>query len=320
MGIGYLRNLTQWSKGNYTSATNTQDDLSVITSSANGFGYRDDDHNNQASGASPMPSNTSDQVSHSGVIERQGDVDVFTFESGSGSISLDITPAISTTITNLDIEAKLYDDKGKLLATANPATLLDASISTTVEGGTYFLHISATGYGTADTGYTNYASLGAYVINGQVAPASTPPPALSPYEQTVADLTESDQSLESDPDGDGLNNLKEHVFGTDPAVANTAQRFTQIDPTGPTGADFLLDLPTDIPSDALYTIEATCDLSSNEWESIASRDTAGNWSGPATIAKENGPDGRQRFRITDNSEQTWTCRFMRVRFGIASNP
>lgn len=320
MGASFSGRITQWCKGEYSGATNNEDDLAIITSATNGFGYRNDDHNNHISGATAMPKNSSEQVTQTGVIERRGDVDVFSFTSGSGSISIDIDPTISTYITNLDIEAKLYDDKGKLLASANPATLLDANISTTVEGGTYYLHVQATGYGTADTGYTDYASLGSYVINGQVAPASTPPPALTPYEQTVAALAESEQSLESDPDGDGLSNLTEHAFGTDPATATPAQSFTSIDTSAPSGANFLLDLPRDIPADALYTVEATCHLAADDWSSIASRDTAGNWSGPAVVSEETGPDGKRRFRITDSTEELWTCRFMRVRFHLASNP
>jgi hypothetical protein len=152
---------------------------------------------------------------------------------------------------------------------------------------------------------------------GGVAP---PPPALTPYEQTVASLSESDRSLQSDPDGDGLNNLTEHAFGTNPAIANATQRFTRIDPAGASGADFLLDLPSDIPTDALYTVEATCDLAADSWSSIASRDTAGNWSGTATVGEETGPEGKRRFRIAEVTEESWTCRFMRVRFHLATNP
>lgn len=42
MGVGYYQNLVQWSKGEYLSADNTEDDLAIITSQ-NGFGYRADD-------------------------------------------------------------------------------------------------------------------------------------------------------------------------------------------------------------------------------------------------------------------------------------
>ena len=317
MGSGYYKTLTQWSKGEYSDANNTQDDLALITSN-NGFGYRNDDHSDKKQGATVLPKSAAEQVSGTGTIESQGDVDVFSIESGAGSISLDITSA--ETITNLDIEVELYDSKGALIASANPSTLLNASINTTVSGGTYFLHVHAVGYGSANTGSTDYASLGAYHVDGQMA---APAVELTPYEETVAILPENERGLDSDPDGDGLNNLTEHVLGTDPVVANSAQGFTSIEFTGGPnhGFDFLIDLPSNIPSDAIYTVEATCDLAANDWAGIASLGASGNWSDLAdniSVIKETTPEGKQRFRITDSSGETWTCRFMRVRFELAN--
>ncbi|MEX2214475.1 MAG: M12 family metallo-peptidase, partial [Phycisphaeraceae bacterium] len=43
MGVGYYKELVQWSKGEYSGANQKQDDLAIITSQ-NGFGYRTDDH------------------------------------------------------------------------------------------------------------------------------------------------------------------------------------------------------------------------------------------------------------------------------------
>ncbi len=42
MGVGYYTTLTQWSRGEYASASNFEDDLEIITTQ-NGFGYRQDD-------------------------------------------------------------------------------------------------------------------------------------------------------------------------------------------------------------------------------------------------------------------------------------
>ena len=39
MGVGYYKNLSQWSKGEYTGANNLEDDLAIISSATNGFGY-----------------------------------------------------------------------------------------------------------------------------------------------------------------------------------------------------------------------------------------------------------------------------------------
>ena len=56
MGAPYLgddENLTQWSKGDYYGANNTQDDLAVITGN-NGFSYNTDDHGNSAATATAL--------------------------------------------------------------------------------------------------------------------------------------------------------------------------------------------------------------------------------------------------------------------------
>lgn len=44
LGAPFGKRLTQWSNSDYDGATIDQDDLTIITSNRNGFGYRDDDH------------------------------------------------------------------------------------------------------------------------------------------------------------------------------------------------------------------------------------------------------------------------------------
>ena len=51
MGVGYDRNVTQWSKGEYSGATQTQDDLAIISSR---LGYRSDDHSASTSAATEL--------------------------------------------------------------------------------------------------------------------------------------------------------------------------------------------------------------------------------------------------------------------------
>ncbi|NWK55891.1 hypothetical protein HW115_09730 [Verrucomicrobiaceae bacterium N1E253] len=313
MGNGYYKTLTQWSKGEYSGATNTQDDLAIIASNTNGFGYRNDDHSSKKQTASVIPRNANDQISATGVIETRGDVDIFELESGSGSVTLEVQPANS--IANVDLMVELYDAQGSLISTANPGSLLNASISTQLDSGTYYLHVKATGYGTADTGSSDYASLGAYTIHGQLASDSQP----SPYELTVSSLPEEDRDLGDDPDGDGLNNLAEHALGTNPDTLDTIQNFTSIEALGPSAAEFIIDLPAEIPADTIYVVEATCALESNEWTSIAICSDSGQWSGDASVSEEIGPNGKRRFRINDHSGESWTCRFMRVRFELANN-
>lgn len=309
MGNGYFKSMTQWSKGEYSSATNTQNDLAIITS-GNGFGYRSDDHGNQASGATYLLADGSSQIAASGNIEKSGDTDVFEFESGAGDIALDISP--SSSFGNLDIRAELYDFSGNLVSSSNPSTQLGASLSASVATGTYFLHVRATGYGSADTGFTEYASLGGYEVSGQLVGATGP----SPYEVAVSSLPETERGPGDDPDGDGLDNLTEHALGRNPAVADAPFTFVGMD-TGGATVDFLLDLPADIPSDVEYVVQASCTLNDPDWTSVATRAPGGGWSGAATVTEETGPAGLRRFRVVETGSSGWTCRFVRVQFRLS---
>lgn len=183
MGVGYYKNLSQWSRGEYNDANNDQDDLNVITAN-NGFTYRTDDHGSDLSNFSTL-SVTDGTASASGLIERNTDYDVFAFNTAGGEISLDIS--VAQRGANLDARAELLDSDGNLIQGSNPIGLLTASINTTVNAGTYFLRISGGGQGDPlGTGYSDYGSLGQYTITGQIPDAAAP-------ELSVADLTVNEE-------------------------------------------------------------------------------------------------------------------------------
>lgn len=186
MGTGYNRNVSQWSKGDYYQANNTQDDLTVI---AGKLSYRSDDHAASRTGATPLvvtggtqivattpendPANT--DTTNKGVLERAADVDVFSFVTGDGPVQLDIKPWISPVGTrggNLDLQVELYDDAGTLLLTNNDADRTTAVIATTLTGGRYYLFVKNSAAGaplaSSPTGYTAYGSLGQYFISGSI--------------------------------------------------------------------------------------------------------------------------------------------------------
>src|SRR6185436_5752509 len=52
MGVGYYKNLSQWSKGEYAGANNTQDDLAIIQTY---IAFRADDHGNTSAAATMLP-------------------------------------------------------------------------------------------------------------------------------------------------------------------------------------------------------------------------------------------------------------------------
>ena len=163
MGVGYSKSVVQWSRGEYANANNTQDDFVVM--GQNGLVFKGDDHGNTSATASLLNINAGN-ASQSGIVHNRADVDYFSFNTGAGSINLNITPSVYS--PNLDISASLYDSLGNLILNSNPA-VLSANLSTTLSSGTYF--ISVEGVGAADplsTGYSDYSSLGFYSISGTI--------------------------------------------------------------------------------------------------------------------------------------------------------
>lgn len=209
MGVGYYKELTQWSKGEYANANQLQDDLLVIQST--GAPLAADDHGNTLAGASALTvdgsANGLTTLSAGGIIGTRTDLDVFSFHAAAGTVSFSAVPGPRG--PNLDIGLGLYAPDGSLIASANPADALNASLSTTLaQGGTYYLAVDGLGKGDASTGYTDYASLGEYNLSGTV-PSGTGQPPVARASATPASgsapLTVAFSSAgSSDPDGDAL--------------------------------------------------------------------------------------------------------------------
>src|SRR5574343_54579 len=85
MGVGYYKNLVQWSQGEYATANNTEDDFAVMA--ANGGPRRADDHGDTPATATALTVTASggqSLLSGQGVIERRKDLDAFSFAAGAG--------------------------------------------------------------------------------------------------------------------------------------------------------------------------------------------------------------------------------------------
>lgn len=166
MGVGYYKELVQWSKGEYPGATQTQDDVLVIQNT--GVPLRTDDHGDTAAAPTPLDAvanGSSVSLSGGGVIGTRTDVDVFSFNAGPGTLTLNVRPASRG--PNLDVSARLFNAAGNLLASSNPADTLDAPLSVTLaSAGTYHLFVDGIGKGDLTTGYSDYASQGEYIISG----------------------------------------------------------------------------------------------------------------------------------------------------------
>jgi hypothetical protein len=180
MGTGYYRNISQWSKGEYPDANNTEHDTGIL---AGHLAVRTDDHADTFAGATRLVSDAAGAISattpqddpdnlqsgNKGVIETETDLDVFYFDTGGGPVSLAVTPARQDRYThggNLDVHAALYDINGTRLAESDIQTETGADLSASLSAGRYYLAVQGTG--STASPYSAYGSLGQYFVTGNL--------------------------------------------------------------------------------------------------------------------------------------------------------
>lgn len=169
MGVGYYRNFTLWNNGaNPYGCTSYQDDLSIITGTENGFGYRVDDHSNNANGAATAAYFNNNQFNLSGIIEKISDKDHFKFTMPvNGFFHLSALPyniGNGNIGSNLDMQVTLMSGPNTVIGVYNPQSSLDAIIDTVLDAGSYFIKIEGKGNVYAP----EYASLGSYNLEGSI--------------------------------------------------------------------------------------------------------------------------------------------------------
>lgn len=208
MGVGYYQPVTQWSKGEYPDANNLQDDVAVI--SAAGTPLRADDYSSTTASAAPL-SGDPGAVLQTGIIERNADLDVFTFFTDGGNVQFNVDSG--SIAPDLDLSVKLIDSAGNAIASANPADSLSASLTASLSAGQYFLQIEGVGYGDLTTGYSDYASLGQYQITGSYPKSSTT--LMAPTAVISALPTSGDAPLTSSFNGTGSSDQDGSIAGYD---------------------------------------------------------------------------------------------------------
>jgi hypothetical protein len=213
MGAGYYDNVTQWSKGEYSGANQTQDDIGILTDYLD---LRTDDHSDTSSSSTELvlTNNTLVEVSNpetdpnnlypenKGIIEDRDDIDTFTFVAGGGTIDITATPAwdayyrTSRRGANLDIELTLLGDNG-VVASSDPVDDTSAQILANVPAGRYYLEV--TGVGNSLSPYSDYGSLGQYFISGSISAsgdADTTPPNPNPMSWSATPFATDSSSIE----------------------------------------------------------------------------------------------------------------------------
>jgi hypothetical protein len=165
MGNPEPASVKQWSKGEYLNASNSEDDLAIISGTSNGVGYLTDDYGNSPTSAQNIPQLTKGTISAAGVIETSADLDLFRLDCGKGTLSVSIAGASPE--PNLDAKLSLLNSAGTVVATSDPTGTLAASLSSAVSQGIYYLRVAPSSEPNGSTvGYTTYGSIGAYTLSG----------------------------------------------------------------------------------------------------------------------------------------------------------
>lgn len=179
MGNSYLANVSQFSKGEYRNANNTQDDYAIISRF---LAFRQDNAGDTMAQAATLPASNTDGRSSgsvSGAIDHQDDVDLFAISAGAGPISASVTPA--SLGPDADLTVSLLNNAGETMMSSTLNSALNGAISGTLaHAGTYYLQVAGSGYGDpASNGFSTYGSRGLYRLTASYpAAAETAPVAV----------------------------------------------------------------------------------------------------------------------------------------------
>ena len=186
MGSAMPRAVTQFSKGEYTGANQTEDDLAVIAS--NGLPLRSDDYGNTRETAYALGTKSSYAVK--GVITTRSDMDYF-------SVNLSCATDMTVTATGigrqaaLDLRLVVLNGSGATVTSSSPTSGYTSTYppestgmnaSATVKGavGTYYFKVEGVGNGKATgPGWSDYGSLGRYRLTANGCASTTTQPLTS---------------------------------------------------------------------------------------------------------------------------------------------
>jgi len=164
-GDRWMEGLFQWSKGDYTSATEKQDDIAIINRSLQ---YVDDDI--PTSKPLSIEGTTVRREANWGQIARSTDTDSWTFRvaAGGGRAMLKINRIEDRGGGMLDVDASIVDSTEKVMAQNNTMVARSSTMNVDLPAGDYTVIVKAGGEGTPARGFSSYSSVGLYAIEGTI--------------------------------------------------------------------------------------------------------------------------------------------------------
>jgi hypothetical protein len=154
MGNNLASDRTTWEAGQTDLGPGTmQRDMDVLSSAANGYGYRPDDHGNTIGSASLLTSGPAiGPLTGKGIIGTMPDIDAFKFSSGGGVTQFKVTGAQYG--ANLMPIVEVWSAKG-LVARAGSNGAIQVTLNVTLSTGTYYVLVR---------GYGDYGGVGQYTL------------------------------------------------------------------------------------------------------------------------------------------------------------
>lgn len=224
MGVGYYKNVVQWTKGDYPLSNNTQDQITLITQRVSRLV---DEHGSTATTASVVAGET---LIAGGVITDRTDADWFKISAGQGTVN--VSGLAASPSANLKLSLSLVDETGNVLATGTSLGM-NSNLSVPVLGGNYYIVVDGAGTGDALTAYTDYSSIGRFSLSGSWTPATVTN--LAPVALTTgttptsgtAPLTVSFVGSNSyDPDGAIVSYVWNFGDGTSSTLSNVSHTYS----------------------------------------------------------------------------------------------
>ncbi len=228
MGVGYDRAVVQWSKGEYSLANNTEDELAIISTYAPRLAG---DHGTDSASAATVSVEPSFSIG--GVIVDKTDKAWYKITTDAGTLNL--AGVVASLSPNLKLSISLANAEGTIFATSPVTSQMGATLSTGVPAGTYYIIVDGIGTGNAQTAYNDYSSLGRFTLNATFV--ATPFNNLPPVASTVGTSAGSGSapfsmsfmgSGSNDPDGTIASYLWDFGDGSTSTDANPVHIYTVV--------------------------------------------------------------------------------------------